>query len=54
MVIASHSTNEACCIAVGTVKVSAAATKDPSKRIVITGMGVCSVFGNDVDGFYDS
>ncbi|KAG0491056.1 hypothetical protein HPP92_007919 [Vanilla planifolia] len=27
--------------------------KDPKKRIVITGMGLVSVFGNDVDVFYD-
>lgn len=27
--------------------------KDPKKRVVITGMGVCSVFGNSVDTFYD-
>lgn len=27
--------------------------KDPKKRVVITGMGLASVFGNDVDGFYD-
>ncbi|XP_059667250.1 3-oxoacyl-[acyl-carrier-protein] synthase I, chloroplastic-like [Cornus florida] len=26
--------------------------KDPKKRIVITGMGLVSVFGNDVDTFY--
>jgi len=26
--------------------------KDPSKRIVITGIGCCSVFGNDPDEFY--
>lgn len=26
---------------------------DPKKRIVITGMGVVSVFGNDIDTFYD-
>lgn len=26
---------------------------DPKKRVVITGMGLCSVFGNDVNGFYD-
>lgn len=25
---------------------------DPKKRVVITGMGVASVFGNDVDHFY--
>ncbi|KAJ6816688.1 3-oxoacyl-[acyl-carrier-protein] synthase I, chloroplastic [Iris pallida] len=25
---------------------------DPKKRVVITGMGLVSVFGNDVDGFY--
>lgn len=27
--------------------------RDPKKRVVITGMGVVSVFGNDVDVFYD-
>ncbi|XP_042495546.1 3-oxoacyl-[acyl-carrier-protein] synthase I, chloroplastic-like isoform X2 [Macadamia integrifolia] len=27
--------------------------KDPKKRVVITGMGVASVFGNNVDVFYD-
>lgn len=27
--------------------------KDPKKRIVITGMGLVSVFGTDVDSFYD-
>uniref|UniRef100_A0A5B7AR07 3-oxoacyl-[acyl-carrier-protein] synthase I, chloroplastic n=1 Tax=Davidia involucrata TaxID=16924 RepID=A0A5B7AR07_DAVIN len=27
--------------------------KDPKKRIVITGMGLVSVFGNDVDTFYN-
>ncbi|TVU37435.1 hypothetical protein EJB05_10749, partial [Eragrostis curvula] len=27
--------------------------KDPKKRVVITGMGVVSVFGNDADAFYD-
>jgi len=26
--------------------------KDPKKRVVITGMGLVSVFGNDVDNFY--
>jgi 3-oxoacyl-[acyl-carrier-protein] synthase II len=26
---------------------------DPSKRVVITGMGLVSVFGNDVDAYYD-
>ncbi|XP_027345718.1 3-oxoacyl-[acyl-carrier-protein] synthase I, chloroplastic isoform X3 [Abrus precatorius] len=26
--------------------------KDPKKRVVITGMGLASVFGNDVDGYY--
>lgn len=28
------------------------AEKDPSQRIVITGMGIVSCFGNDVDQFY--
>ncbi|XP_054800392.1 3-oxoacyl-[acyl-carrier-protein] synthase I, chloroplastic-like [Prosopis cineraria] len=27
--------------------------KDPKKRVVITGMGLASVFGNDVDTFYE-
>lgn len=27
--------------------------KDPKKRIVITGMGIVSVFGNNIDSFYD-
>ena len=27
-------------------------SKDPKKRIVITGIGCCSVFGNDPDVFY--
>ena len=27
---------------------------DPKKRIVITGMGIASVFGNDPDKFYDA
>ncbi|XP_002969875.2 3-oxoacyl-[acyl-carrier-protein] synthase I, chloroplastic isoform X2 [Selaginella moellendorffii] len=27
--------------------------RDPKKRVVITGMGLVSVFGNDVDSFYD-
>ncbi|KAK0578448.1 hypothetical protein LWI29_010607 [Acer saccharum] len=27
--------------------------KDPKKRVVITGMGLVSVFGDDVDGYYD-
>lgn len=26
---------------------------DPKKRVVITGMGLVSVFGNDVDTYYD-
>jgi hypothetical protein len=26
--------------------------KDPKKRVVITGMGLVSVFGNDVDAYY--
>ena len=26
---------------------------DPKKRVVITGMGLCSVFGNDYTAYYD-
>jgi 3-oxoacyl-[acyl-carrier-protein] synthase II len=26
---------------------------DPKKRVVITGMGLVSIFGNDVDMFYE-
>ena len=29
------------------------ATKDPSQRIVITGMGAATCFGNDIDAFYN-
>ena len=43
-----------CLPSAGAVKVQAAAqTRDPKQRIVITGMGLCSVFGNDVDTYYD-
>jgi 3-oxoacyl-(acyl-carrier-protein) synthase len=28
-------------------------SKDPSQRVVITGMGVVSAFGNNVDTFYE-
>ncbi|ERN14069.1 hypothetical protein AMTR_s00021p00221210 [Amborella trichopoda] len=27
--------------------------KDPKKRVVITGMGLVSVFGSDIDKFYE-
>ena len=40
----------------GMTMVRAAATAaetDPKKRVVVTGMGVVSCFGNDVDTFYD-
>ena len=33
--------------------VAAARETDPHKRVVITGMGVASVFGNDVEHFYN-
>lgn len=36
-----------------TVRATTAAETDPKKRIVVTGMGVVSCFGNDVDTFYD-
>eukprot|EP00775_Hariotina_reticulata_P004547 gene4547-4799_t len=32
---------------------ASAALRDPSKRIVITGIGCCTVFGNDPDKFYE-
>ena len=35
------------------IVVRAAVTADPKKRIVITGQGIASVFGNDVNTFYD-
>jgi 3-oxoacyl-[acyl-carrier-protein] synthase II len=35
------------------VVVRAAAAADPKHRVVITGMGIASVFGNDVNTFYD-
>ena len=36
------------------VVVRAAVTADPKTRVVITGQGVASVFGNDVDTFYNT
>jgi len=36
-----------------TMVTRAVATQDPKKRVVITGMGVASVFGNDIDHFYN-
>jgi 3-oxoacyl-[acyl-carrier-protein] synthase II len=38
---------------VATVTRAMARETDPKKRIVVTGMGLCSVFGNDYDVFYD-
>lgn len=35
------------------IVVRAAVTADPKTRIVITGQGIASVFGNDVNTFYD-
>lgn len=43
-----------CMPAAGAVVVRAAVKQtDPHKRVVITGMGVASVFGNDVEHFYN-
>ncbi|CAL8463933.1 g3468 [Coccomyxa elongata] len=36
------------------IVVRSAVTADPKTRIVITGQGIASVFGNDVNTFYDS
>lgn len=33
--------------------VHAAAQADPKKRVVVTGMGLASVFGNDYDTYYN-
>lgn len=35
------------------VAVRATAEQDPRKRVVITGMGAVSCFGNDYTKFYD-
>lgn len=40
------------CLAGSVAVRAAAATRDPKQRIVITGIGVCSVHGNDPDVFY--
>jgi len=37
---------------VATVSIPKSET-DPKKQVVITGMGLISVFGNDVEIFYD-
>ena len=42
------------CSYTGALAVRAAIETDPKKRVVITGMGVVSCFGNDVDTFYDA
>lgn len=38
----------------GAVVTRAAAQADPKKRVVITGMGIASVFGNDIDTYYNN
>lgn len=38
----------------GAVVTQAAAQADPKKRVVITGMGIASVFGNDIDTYYNN
>jgi 3-oxoacyl-[acyl-carrier-protein] synthase II len=35
-----------------TVKAMSYQKRDPKQRVVITGIGCCSVFGNDPDVFY--
>jgi hypothetical protein len=35
------------------VRAAAPAPRDPKKRVVITGIGCCTVFGNDPDTFYN-
>jgi hypothetical protein len=42
------------CPPAGSVRVYAAAKRDATQRIVITGMGVASCFGNDPDVFYST
>ena len=37
----------------GGVALAVLARTDPKQRIVITGQGIVSAFGNDVDTFYD-
>uniref|UniRef100_G9B652 3-oxoacyl-[acyl-carrier-protein] synthase n=2 Tax=Haematococcus lacustris TaxID=44745 RepID=G9B652_HAELA len=39
---------------IGAARIQASALKqrDPSQRVVVTGIGLCSVFGNDPDEFY--
>uniref|UniRef100_A0A822YST4 3-oxoacyl-[acyl-carrier-protein] synthase I, chloroplastic n=1 Tax=Nelumbo nucifera TaxID=4432 RepID=A0A822YST4_NELNU len=41
------------CAAVSTTTSAPKRETDPKKRVVITGMGLVSVFGNDVDTYYD-
>lgn len=45
-------------VGASSIRASVAATAprretDPKKRVVITGMGLVSVFGNDVDAYYE-
>ncbi|GAU47377.1 hypothetical protein TSUD_83100 [Trifolium subterraneum] len=41
------------CVAAAATTTAPQRQKDPKKRVVITGMGLASVFGNDVDGYYE-
>ncbi len=41
------------CPSAGSFVCGAAPTKDASQRIVITGQGLASCFGNEVEAFYD-
>ena len=36
------------------MRAAAQQQRDASKRVVITGMGCCTVFGNDPDEFYNN
>jgi 3-oxoacyl-[acyl-carrier-protein] synthase II len=55
--VRSISTSARRCSKIKAMSSTVAAPKretDPKKRVVITGMGLVSVFGNDVDTFYNS
>ncbi|KAK9074353.1 hypothetical protein SSX86_006951 [Deinandra increscens subsp. villosa] len=50
---ATHPTRRTSTLVISAVAAAPKREKDPKKRVVITGTGLVSVFGNDVDTYYD-
>ena len=55
--ITRHRSSRSCRMGLGRVVCATAehdSTEHKKKRVVVTGMGVCTCYGNDVDDFYDN